>query len=110
MRYVWLFFSVFLLASCSSPISTEENPLTANLSVAIPEAGHVHVWIENAYQTKVKTLANKYLPAGTHVFPLEMKNKNGTPLPFGIYTYHIKAKNFNVSRTLMYFSPNKTNG
>lgn len=104
MRYVSLFISVFFLFSCSSPVSTKEDSRTTMISFALPERGHVHVWVENAYQTKVKTLVNKLLPAGTHNLTLEMIDNKGNPLPYGVYSYYIKTEDHSLSRSLLFYA------
>lgn len=107
MRSVLLIFlSLFLFFSaCSNSLSPNELEVgTTDFRISLPEETHVNTWVENSYQTKVKTLLDKVMPAGTHAFPQKMVNKNGEPLPYGLYTLHIKTDTYSNSISFVYNS------
>ncbi|WP_142454353.1 hypothetical protein [Gracilimonas mengyeensis] len=97
--------SLLLLQACSNSVSTKEDPGTTHLRITLPEDGHVHAWVENAYQTKVKTVVNRYLQKGPYSFAIKMEDKKGKPLPYGIYTYHVKTDTLSHAGTLVYSKP-----
>ena len=95
--------SVSLLAgSCSNSIGPEDDTIAStNINFSLPEASHVKLWIENAYQTRVVTLVDEERAAGSHSVVFEMVDSKGKKLPGGLYTLRLKTASDTSSRTFL---------
>ena len=95
--------SVSLLAgSCSNSIGPEDDTIAStNINFSLPEASHVKLWIENAYQTRVATLVDEERAAGSHSVVFEMVDSKGKKLPGGLYTLRLKTASDTSSRTIL---------
>ncbi len=91
-----------LVSGCSSPVDSGSDLIpTTNISFSLPEPAHVNLWVENVYQTTVKTLVDEHRDAGNYTVTLEMADSNGNRLPDGLYTYHLTAGDQSISRTFI---------
>lgn len=103
MKSVLFASLALLLAACSNSLATESIEIpTTNLNFSIPNETHVSLWIENAYQTKVRTLVDERLPPGSHTIELEMIDDNGNHLPYGLYVYYIQTDDYSHSNIFFY--------
>jgi rhamnogalacturonan endolyase len=71
------------------------NPTTM-IGYDLPKKDHVKLTIYNILGEEVQTLINKEIPAGAHLFTVDMKN-----LPSGIYFYTIKTGYFYQTKKMV---------
>lgn len=107
MRSVLFLLLLFLLTACSNSLSTEEDPPTTQISFALPEDSHVKLWVENSYQTKIITLVNDSLQMGSYRALWNGVDSEGKPVPYGLYSYHLKVGDELFSRALIYSPPSR---
>lgn len=81
-----------LLTSCSSPAGSMDLSLpgTIGYGFSLDQTTHVLIWIENSYQTKVKTLMEDTLQVGIYSVNFKPVDDQGKPLPYGFYTIYEK--------------------
>jgi flagellar hook assembly protein FlgD len=46
-------------------------------------------------------LANNYIPAGVKSFQWDSKDRNGKPVPSGVYFYHLETSSFKTSKKMI---------
>jgi|AntRauTorcE11897_2_1112592.scaffolds.fasta_scaffold00003_84 hypothetical protein len=110
MRSALLLLLLFLFTACSNSLSTSDSKnhtATTNISFTVPEYSHVKLWIENSYQTKIITLVNDSLQMGTHTAPWGAVDSQGKPVPYGLYSYHLRIGNKLISRPIIYGPPTR---
>ncbi len=108
MRSVLFLLLLFLLAACSNSIPTNEDPLgTTQIAFTLKEDSYVKLWIENSYQTKIITLVNDSLQMGAHSAPWNGVDGEGKPVPFGLYSYHLKIGDRLFTRAFIYAPPTR---
>ena len=66
------------------------NPVT-NIKYGLKEDSYVSLKIYNLMGQEVRTLVNEHQPAAFHTVRWDGKNKNGVPVPNGVYIYRITA-------------------
>lgn len=94
---------LFLFVSgCSNTLGPENDEIpTTIISFTIEEPGHVKLWVENAYKTKVLTLVDEQKNAGNYTVTIEWIDENGNRLPYGMYTYFLETDSLSISRTFV---------
>jgi len=76
------------------------NPIT-KIEFALPVKGHVTVGIYDILGRKVRTLADKTLPAGNHILQWDGTDDGGNRLSSGVYLYSIKAVEYSRARKMV---------
>jgi hypothetical protein len=76
------------------------NPET-EIKYALNKAGHVSLQIYNVLGEKVKTLLDRYQPAGFYQINWDGKNDNGKPLSSGIYLYKLEVNGFSEAKKML---------
>lgn len=90
--YSILVMLLLLASACSSPVSTsDKEPVTTQIHYTLTKDTHVEIWLENSYETRVKTLLDKYAQAGSYNVTFKMVDKNGNKLSPGLYRYCINT-------------------
>ncbi len=69
------------------------NPET-EIRFQLPQASHVVLRIYNTLGEEIRTLADGQYAAGYHRVRWDGKNRNGNPVPSGIYFYQFRAATF----------------
>ena len=83
---------LFILIGCSNPVETNNQaPRSTQIHFTLPNDTHVEVWVENSYETRVKTLMDKDAQAGPYILTFKMVDEDGNTLPEGLYRYCIKT-------------------
>ncbi len=102
-----ILFTIMLLlgylSGCSNPVGPEDDAIWyTKISFVIDEPSHVELWVENAYQTKVKSLVDEKREAGSYGIEFKMVDSDGNRLPDGIYTYHLITDYDSVARSFVF--------
>lgn len=98
-----LILLLLLAAGCSNSLQPDTvPPQTKAIRFALPDTSHVKLWIENAYQTRVRTLVDKVKQPGSYTVNFHMVDEKGNALSYGLYTYHISTDSLSVTRTFIY--------
>jgi len=87
---------LFLVQNYPNPF----NSLTT-ISFRLASKGFVSLRIYDSLGRLVKTVTEQNLIEGFHKFKWNGKNKNGTPVPSGIYFYRMVTNNFSATRKLI---------
>lgn len=99
-RNLFIILVVLFLAGCSNTMGSEgSDPHPTDIIYTVHVTGHVHLWVENSYKTKVATLVDEIKTPGNHRATFDAVDAGGNNLSEGIYTYHIKTEWYSQSRS-----------
>ena len=77
------------------------NPLT-NIDVQLKQSGgNIRLSIVDISGNEIKVLANNNIPAGVKSFQWDSKDRNGKPVPSGVYFYHLETSSFKTSKKMI---------
>ena len=76
------------------------NPST-NIRFELPKTTHVTLVIFNSLGQEVVRLVDRQVPAGAHTVLWDGRDKNGLPVPSGVYYYLFRAGDFKQSRKML---------
>ena len=76
------------------------NP-TTTIKFALPTGGEVRLDVYNILGQRVRTLVDKFLPAGEHEVVFDGKNDSGGRVATGVYFYRIITKDFTESKKMV---------
>jgi phosphodiesterase/alkaline phosphatase D-like protein len=75
--------------------------MTTRICYQLPENSYVKLEIYNIMQQQVKILAEGFEVAGNHALEWDGRDKDGIPLPSGIYYCHMNSKGFSQTRQML---------
>jgi hypothetical protein len=76
------------------------NPST-EIAFAMPQGGHVTVTVYNVLGREIKTLTDRYYPAGEHRLTWDGEDASGNPAATGVYFYRMTAGDFSDQRKMI---------
>jgi len=76
------------------------NPITT-IDFSIPRECHVTLEVYNVLGQTVKMLVDENLPQGYHSVTWDATDRNGNPVPTGVYFYRITADEFHMVRKML---------
>ncbi|MDQ7054820.1 MAG: FlgD immunoglobulin-like domain containing protein [candidate division KSB1 bacterium] len=76
------------------------NPST-NIRFELPKTTHVTLIIFNSLGQEVVRLVDRPVPAGSHTILWDGRDKNGLPVPSGVYYYLFRAGDYKQSRKML---------
>ncbi len=76
------------------------NP-TTTIRFSLPVGGEVRLDVYNVLGQRVRTLVDKFLPAGEHEAVFDGKNDSGGQVATGVYFYRIVTKDFTESKKMV---------
>ncbi len=76
------------------------NP-TTTIKFSLPVGGDVRLDVYNVLGQRVRTLVDKFLPAGEHEVVFDGKNDSGGHVATGVYFYRIVTKDFTESKKMV---------
>jgi len=77
------------------------NPLTTIDVQLTQSGGNIRLSIVDISGNEIKVLANNYIPAGVKSFQWDSKDRNGKPVPSGVYFYHLETSSFKTSKKMI---------
>ncbi|MCF7804131.1 MAG: lamin tail domain-containing protein [Candidatus Marinimicrobia bacterium] len=77
------------------------NP-TTTIKYQLPEQANVRLVVYNMLGQQVRTLVNEQKEAGYYTVQWDGINNNGVKISSGVYFYHIKAGEFNLTRKMVF--------
>jgi len=79
------------------------NPFNARTVIRynLPQAGHVRLSVFNVLGERIRTLADRYQPAGQHACVWDGKNDRNETVSSGIYYYQIEAGHFHEIKKMI---------
>ncbi len=86
-NYLMLIYFIAFLAACeSTELDSEPGIASRRIAFAIPSQSSVTLYIENNYNTRVKTFYNhELLEAGSYTVAWDCLDNKGKPVPMGAY-------------------------
>jgi len=72
--------------------------VTTSLSIDLPEASRVHLWVADSDGLVVRDLVDAQLPAGTHAYHWDGRDGSGARAPAGVYIARLTAAGAVASR------------
>jgi flagellar hook assembly protein FlgD len=67
----------------------------------LPQAGHVRLSVFYVLGERIRTLADRYQPAGQHACVWDGKNDRSETVSSGIYYYQIEAGHFHEIKKMI---------
>ena len=89
-------FSFYLDQNFPNPFNLE-----TSVSFALSKASHIKLSIYNILGQKIKTLIDKNMNVGNHVFRWDSRDNSGNTVTSGIYFYRIEAKEFSQMKKMI---------
>ena len=91
LAFFYIFFILTMGGGSNSLDSGEDVPVKHKLGFQIEKSTHVHIWVENTYHTRVKTILDEEREPGVYQEPLG-SDSDGNRLPKGMYTYYLETE------------------
>ncbi len=76
------------------------NP-TTTIAFTLPKSAHVRLTVFNSLGQQIRTLADKYLSAGTHTVDWDGLDSDGSRAASGIYYYRIVTDDYSQSKEMI---------
>ncbi|RME24922.1 MAG: T9SS C-terminal target domain-containing protein, partial [Candidatus Zixiibacteriota bacterium] len=76
------------------------NPTTV-IAFTLPKGGTVRLDVFNLLGQRVRTLLDRYLPAGEHRVTFDARSDSGRPLGSGVYFYRLVTNDFIASKKMV---------
>jgi flagellar hook assembly protein FlgD len=76
------------------------NPATT-IKFELPKASDVRLDVYNILGQKIRTLVDRYLPAGIYRVTFDGRGDDDQPLASGVYLYRLKAGDYAESKVMV---------